>query len=128
MALLDDSLYFHKGKEGVLHTFRVAASLDSMIVGEAQILGQLKEVFEYSLERKATGIMLNKLMKNRTTFIIAHRVQSLMQADLILVFKDGRIIQRGNHETLIDKPGFYNKVFQLQTRIELELEEQLHHG
>jgi ATP-binding cassette, subfamily B, bacterial len=71
---------------------------------------------------------LKTLMKGRTTFIIAHRVQSLMQADQILVFKEGRIIQRGTHESLIDTPGFYNEVFQLQTRIELELEEQLHHG
>ena len=71
---------------------------------------------------------LRNLMSGRTTFIIAHRVQSLMQANLILVFKEGRIIQRGTHESLIDESGFYNEVFQQQTRIELELEEQLKHG
>ncbi len=71
---------------------------------------------------------LSALMEGRSTFIIAHRVQSLMRADLILVFKDGRIIQRGTHESLIDQPGFYNEVFQLQTQIEIELQEQLHNG
>jgi glutamyl-tRNA reductase len=73
-GLLKESLYFHSGPAGVLHSFRVAASLDSMIVGEAQILGQLKEAFEFSLERKATGVMLNKLMKKSIS--VAKRVRT----------------------------------------------------
>jgi len=73
-GLLDESLYFHAGADGVLHAFRVAASLDSMIVGEAQILGQIKESFEFSLERKATGVMLNKLMKKAIS--VAKRVRT----------------------------------------------------
>ena len=71
---------------------------------------------------------LDELMEGRTTFIIAHRIQSLMNADQILVFSEGKIIQRGTHEELIHDPGFYAKVFELQTRIEMELEEQLVHG
>ena len=71
---------------------------------------------------------LNGLMKDRTTFIIAHRVQSLMTADQIIVFKEGKIIQNGTHEQLIGASGFYAKVFEMQTRIEKELEEQLTHG
>ena len=71
---------------------------------------------------------LEELMSGRTTFIIAHRVQSLMTADQIVVFKEGEIIQRGTHEELINEEGFYAKVFDLQTRIEEELEEQLAHG
>jgi ATP-binding cassette subfamily B protein len=68
---------------------------------------------------------LENLMRGRTTFIIAHRVQSLMDADLILVFKEGEIIQRGTHRELIAEEGFYRRVFELQTRIEAELEEEL---
>ncbi|MBB6479519.1 ABC transporter ATP-binding protein [Spirochaeta isovalerica] len=68
---------------------------------------------------------LNSLMKGRTTFIIAHRVQSLIDADQILVFKEGRIIQRGVHQSLIDVPGFYKHVFELQNKIEAELEAEL---
>jgi ATP-binding cassette, subfamily B, bacterial len=71
---------------------------------------------------------LEKLMRGRTTFIIAHRVQSLMNADQILVFKEGEIIQRGTHAELIAADGFYSDVFELQTRIEMELKEQLSHG
>lgn len=71
---------------------------------------------------------LGKLMRDRTTFIIAHRVQSLMNADQILVFKEGEIIQRGTHEELIKTNGFYSDVFELQTQIEMELKEQLSHG
>ena len=73
-GLLDESLYFHSGAGGVLHAFRVAASLDSMIVGEAQILGQLKDAFEFSLSQKTTGVMLNKLMKKSIS--VAKRVRT----------------------------------------------------
>ena len=52
-------------------------------------------------DRRADQTALDRLMEGRTTFIIAHRVQSLMRADLILVFSEGRIIQRGTHEELI---------------------------
>ncbi|MBI9097455.1 MAG: ABC transporter ATP-binding protein [Spirochaetaceae bacterium] len=71
---------------------------------------------------------LKSLMVGRTTFIIAHRIQSLINADKILVFKEGEIIQRGQHKDLIDKPGFYKHVFELQNKIEAELEEELLHG
>jgi ATP-binding cassette subfamily B protein len=71
---------------------------------------------------------LEELMRDRTTFIIAHRVQSLMNANQILVFKEGEIIQRGTHPELIAKEGFYRSVFEAQTRIETELEEHLTHG
>ena len=68
---------------------------------------------------------LNHLMENRTTFIIAHRIQSVMSADLILVFDKGKIVQKGTHETLIGTSGMYRKIFDIQTRIEVELEKEL---
>ena len=68
---------------------------------------------------------LGNLMKGRTTFIIAHRIQSLIDADQILVFKEGKIIQRGVHSELINEPGFYKHVFELQNRIEEELVAEL---
>jgi ATP-binding cassette subfamily B protein len=68
---------------------------------------------------------LDNLMRNRTTFIIAHRIQSIMNADLILVFDKGSIIQRGTHATLIQEDGMYRKIFDLQTRIDTELEEEI---
>jgi ATP-binding cassette, subfamily B, bacterial len=66
---------------------------------------------------------LERLMEGRTTFIIAHRVQSVMRADQILVLEKGRILQQGTHAQLMEVDGFYRRIFQLQSRIEVEVEE-----
>lgn len=68
---------------------------------------------------------LNGLMGKCTTFIIAHRIQSVMHADLILVLDNGRIVQRGTHHELIHHPGIYQQIYQLQARIEEELEKEI---
>ena len=68
---------------------------------------------------------LENLMENRTTFIIAHRIQSVAKADLILVLDKGCIIQQGSHEELIAQDGVYKKIFDIQTQIEAELEEEI---
>ncbi|MBI5180344.1 MAG: glutamyl-tRNA reductase [Nitrospirae bacterium] len=56
-------LYVYTAEDAVKHIFRVASSLDSMVVGEPQILGQLKDAFEVSLANEATGVILNRLFK-----------------------------------------------------------------
>ena len=68
---------------------------------------------------------LERLMEGRTTFIIAHRIQSVMIADLILVLDKGRVVQRGSHQQLLRQPGIYRQVYELQTRIESELEREM---
>ena len=69
---------------------------------------------------------LDELMENRTTFIIAHRIQSVMIADLILVLDKGEVIQMGTHEELVSQPeGMYRRIFDIQTRIDEELENEL---
>lgn len=69
---------------------------------------------------------LNDLMENRTTFIIAHRIQSVMKADLILVLDKGEVIQKGNHEDLLQQSGgMYRKVYDIQTKIDEELEQEI---
>jgi len=68
---------------------------------------------------------LQTLMQNRTTFIIAHRVQSIMNADLILVMDQGRIVQSGKHEDLVQQDGIYRRIYEIQTRIEDELEKEI---
>lgn len=66
---------------------------------------------------------LNGLMQNRTTFIIAHRIQSVMVADLILVLDKGEVIQMGTHEELLSQmDGMYRRIYDIQTRIDEELE------
>jgi len=69
---------------------------------------------------------LNNLMQNRTTFIIAHRIQSVMVADLILVLDGGEIIQAGTHEELLaQEDGMYREIYDIQTRIDEELEREI---
>lgn len=68
---------------------------------------------------------LQQLMEGRTTFLIAHRVQSVIDADQILVFQQGRIVQRGTHQELLAQEGFYRRIYDAQTRLEDSFEAEL---
>ena len=57
---------------------------------------------------------MDTLMKGRTSFVIAHRLSTIRDADLILVMKDGDIVEMGNHEELIEKNGFYADLYNSQ--------------
>lgn len=68
---------------------------------------------------------LQNLMTDRTTFIIAHRIQSITDANLILVMDQGKIIQKGIHSSLAAEKGIYQEIFNIQTQIEVELEKEI---
>jgi glutamyl-tRNA reductase len=70
----EKALYLHRGDQAVKHIFRVAASLDSMVVGEPQILGQVKEAYRIATEQKTSGVILNRLLHK--TFFVAKRVRT----------------------------------------------------
>jgi glutamyl-tRNA reductase len=70
----DNYSYVYRDHEAVNHLFKVAASLDSMVVGEAQILGQIKEAYRYASQLGCTGPLLNKLLHK--SFSVAKRVRS----------------------------------------------------
>jgi len=72
--LWNDTLYLFSGDEAIRHIFRVASSLDSMVIGEPQILGQLKEAFDTALHQKSTGVILNKVF--RKAISVAKRVRT----------------------------------------------------
>ena len=57
---------------------------------------------------------MDKLTVGRTSFVIAHRLSTIRNADLILVMKDGDIIESGNHEDLLSKGGFYSELYNSQ--------------
>ncbi|MBU0484250.1 MAG: glutamyl-tRNA reductase [Proteobacteria bacterium] len=66
--------YLHYGRDAIIHLFRVASSLDSMIVGEPQILGQLKQAFRDATEEKCTGLVLNRFIQK--AFSVAKRIRT----------------------------------------------------
>ena len=71
---LEKSLYVYEGAEAVRHMFLVASSLDSMMVGEPQILGQIKEAYLRAASKKTSGVILNRLMHR--TFFVAKRIRT----------------------------------------------------
>ncbi|NLE99597.1 MAG: ABC transporter ATP-binding protein [Anaerolineales bacterium] len=85
---------------------------DSTSSVDTETEGQIREALEH-------------LMRGRTTFIIAHRIQSVMDADLILVLDRGKIIQMGQHAELMAQEGVYQRIYNVQARIEVELEEEM---
>ena len=76
-----------------------------------------------------TDAVIRKELKKRsqksTTFIISHRIDTLSEADLILVLDNGELIQTGNHEELISKPGLYRRIWSIQNVLEEELEQEM---
>jgi ATP-binding cassette subfamily B protein len=81
-----------------------------------------------SVDAETEGLIraaLERLMRGRTTFIIAHRIQSVMVADLILVLDKGRVVQIGSHQELVSGAGIYRQIFDLQTRIDSEVEKEV---
>ena len=70
----EKALYLHRGNQAIKHIFRVAASLDSMVVGEPQILGQVKEAYRIATEQKTSGVILNRLLHK--TFFVAKRIRT----------------------------------------------------
>jgi len=74
---------------------------------------------------------LDRLMKGRTTFIIAHRIETVMNADLILVMDSGKIIQKGKHDDLINQEGIYSEINKIQNKLSIQLQKELdglHHS
>lgn len=74
LETLEQHLYSHHGEEAIRHLFRVASSLDSMVVGEPQILGQIKTAYGYAAEYKSSGIILNRFLHK--AFSVAKRVRT----------------------------------------------------
>jgi ATP-binding cassette subfamily B protein len=72
---------------------------------------------------------MERLMEGRTTFVIAHRIQSVMNADLIVVLDQGRIVQKGTHaELMADPDGAYRRIYELQAQIEEEVSREIGDG
>lgn len=68
---------------------------------------------------------LRKIMKNVTTFVIAHRITSIQDCDRIIVLDKGEIIESGTHDELIKRDGFYKKIFDIQVTVEDEIQKEI---
>ena len=77
------------------------------------ILDEATSPVDTRTERKIQEAM-DKLMENRTSFVIAHRLSTIKNSDLILVLKDGDIIESGTHNDLLAKGGFYAELYNSQ--------------
>ena len=106
----------------------VLSDNDSVSAGQRQLLtiarGMIEDAPFLILDEATSNVdtrteelvqkAMDKLMENRTSFIIAHRLSTIKNADLILVMKEGNIIETGNHEELMEKNGFYAKLYNSQ--------------
>lgn len=106
--LTDEGLNISKGQKQLLVIARAMLSNTKML-----ILDEATSNVDTQTEIHIQQAML-QLMQNKTTFVIAHRLSTIQNADLILVIKDGNIVEQGKHDDLIQKQGFYNKLYQAQ--------------
>ncbi len=106
--LTDEGLNISKGQKQLLVIARAMLSKTKML-----ILDEATSNVDTHTEVQIQKAML-ALMENKTTFVIAHRLSTIQNADLILVVKEGDIIEQGNHQTLMEKQGFYYELYQSQ--------------
>ncbi|MBE0700821.1 MAG: ABC transporter ATP-binding protein, partial [Acholeplasmataceae bacterium] len=106
--LTDEGTNISKGQKQLLVIARAMLSKTKML-----ILDEATSNVDTHTEVQIQKAML-ALMENKTTFVIAHRLSTIQNAHLILVVKDGNIVEQGNHEDLINRKGFYHDLYQSQ--------------
>ena len=106
--LTDDGVNISKGQKQLITIARAFLSKAPIL-----ILDEATSNVDSRTEIQIQNAM-NKLMENKTCFIIAHRLSTIQNADVILVVKDGNIIEQGNHDELIKAGGFYHSLYYSQ--------------
>ena len=97
-----------QGQKQLLCIARVMLALPPML-----ILDEATSSIDTRTEMKIQNAFA-KMMEGRTSFIVAHRLSTIQEADIILVMKDGNIIEQGDHESLLAKGGFYANLYNSQ--------------
>ena len=106
--LSDDGVNISKGQKQLITIARAMLASSPIL-----ILDEATSNVDSRTEIKIQEAM-HSLMENRTCFVIAHRLSTIKNADVILVFRDGNVIEQGNHEELLKKNGFYASLYQSQ--------------
>lgn len=106
--LSDDGINISKGQKQLITIARAMLADSSML-----ILDEATSNVDSRTEQQIQAAM-KTLMAGRTSFVIAHRLSTVQGADVILVVKDGRIIESGNHEALMRAGGFYASLYNSQ--------------
>ena len=104
---IDDSS-LSQGQKQLLCITRVMLTLPPML-----ILDEATSSIDTRTELKIQNAF-EKMMEGRTTFIVAHRLSTIRNADIILVMKDGHIVEQGSHDELLDRGGFYRELYYSQ--------------
>ena len=107
-VIAEDGGNLSQGQKQLLCIARVMLGLPPML-----ILDEATSSIDTRTEIKIQNAFA-KMMQGRTSFIVAHRLSTIREADIILVMKDGSIIEQGNHEELLEKNGFYAKLYNSQ--------------
>ena len=107
-TVLNDNVTLSQGQKQQLTIARAMIADKPML-----ILDEATSSVDTRTELKIQNAM-DTLMKNRTSFVIAHRLSTIKNADLILVLKDGDVVESGTHERLMDKNGFYAELYNSQ--------------
>lgn len=107
-VLSEDGGRLSQGQKQLLCITRVMLALPPML-----ILDEATSSIDTRTEQQIQKAFA-EMMKGRTSFIVAHRLSTIREADLILVMKDGRIIEQGTHDELLEKRGFYSELYESQ--------------
>lgn len=107
-VLGEDGGSLSAGQKQLLTITRALISKPTML-----ILDEATSSIDTRTELKIQEVF-NEMMKDRTSFVVAHRLSTIRNADIILVMKDGNIIEQGNHETLLQSKGFYYTLYNSQ--------------
>ena len=106
--ITEDGAGMSQGQKQLLCITRVMLNLPNML-----ILDEATSSIDTRTELKIQNAFA-KMMTGRTSFIVAHRLSTIQSADIIIVMKDGKIIEQGNHESLLEKNGFYANLYNSQ--------------
>lgn len=107
-TILSEDSALSEGQKQLLSIARVMLSKPSMLILD-EATSNIDTRTEIYIQKA-----FNELMKNKTTFIVAHRLSTIKEADLIIVMDNGKIIEQGNHKELLEKRGFYAKLYNSQ--------------